>query len=106
MPTLKGVGMPYGVITCKLHATRCLPLRPHRPTSCATPFGLAGTGLSGKALPFSIFANSPGSRAFDGLAVVFHFFVLRWFTPRFPPPLHPRWGEGELEQPIWFLWAG
>ena len=25
------------------------------------------------------------------------------FVPRFPPPLHPRRGEGELEQPICFF---
>ena len=26
--------------------------------------------------------------------------------PASPPPLHPRWGEGELEYPIWFLCFG
>ena len=33
-------------------------------------------------------------------------FVHRLFVPRFPPPLHPRWGEGELEQPILFFCFG
>jgi len=30
-----------------------------------------------------------------------------WFLPpASPPPLHPGWGEGELEQPIWWLAFG
>ena len=112
MPTLVGVGMPYGVMACKLHATRCLPLRSYGQVGCGTHFGLAGTGLSGKALPFSSFGNGLGSRVFDGLAVVFRFFVVRCFIPRcFCPPLPPRpftpsGGEGELEYPIWFFGAG
>ena len=57
--------MPYGVMTCKLHATRCLPLRLHALSSCAALFALAGAGLSGKALPFSSFTSGLGSRAFD-----------------------------------------
>jgi len=77
MPTLKGVGMPYGVLTCKLHATHCLPVCPYGQAACGTHFGLAGTGLSGKALPVSGANNGPGSRAVDGFAVVFHFFVHR-----------------------------
>jgi len=28
------------------------------------------------------------------------------FIPRFPPPLHPRRGEGALEQPIWVFEFG
>jgi len=59
--------MPYGVMTCKLHAIRCLPLRLHGLSSCAALFALAGTGLSGKALPFSSFTNGLRSRAFDAL---------------------------------------
>ena len=91
MPTLVGVGMPYGVMACKLHATHCLPLRSYGQVGCGTHFGLAGTGLSGKALPVSSFGNGLGSRVFDGLAVVFRFFVPRCFIPRcFCPPLPPR----------------
>ena len=110
MPTLVGVGMPYGVMACKLHATHCLPLRSYGQVGCGTHFGLAGTGLSGKALPVSGATNGPGSRAVDGLAGLSSAFLSSAvfspavFVPRFPPaPSPPRGVKGSLNSQFGFF---